>query len=120
MRQERWAGRKQVALMSGGGSASPERDCDFLRAADAAHAGQDVRDCVGVALSRTRGHGVVRKDLFEGTLVGIAGRAFNAELSGNSAKNDRCEAAATKLQLEICAVEGSPLAFENDDIVWPA
>ena len=77
-----------------------------------------MRDRVEVTLGRAGGHGVVSEDLLEATFMGVACRTLDAEFSGNSAKNDGCEAATAKLKFEIRAVEGAPLTFENRDIAW--
>jgi hypothetical protein len=70
-----------------------------------------------VAFGSAGGHGVLGKDLFKAALVGVAGRAFDAERGGDAAEDDGREAATAQLEFEIGAVECAPLALEDDKIV---
>src|SRR5208337_4733073 len=90
---------------------------DLRCAAHAAHAGKNVGDGVGVAFGSAGGHSVFGEHLLKAALVGVAGRAFNAEGGSDAAKDNDREAAAVQLQFEIGAVECAPLTLEDNKIV---
>src|SRR5208337_2552077 len=71
----------------------------------------------GVAFGSAGGHSVFGEHLLKAALVGIAGRAFNAEGGSDAAKDNDREAAAVQLQFEIGAVECAPLTLEDNKIV---
>ena len=62
------------------------------------------------------GHGIGGIEQLVATFLGIAGRAFNAGLSGDAAKNNGIRALVVQLQVKIVSLACTPLALENRNV----
>ena len=62
------------------------------------------------------GHRVFDEDLIVAEFVGEARGAFDADICGDAAEDDRGDAATTELEIELCAGECAPLSFYDDEV----
>ena len=75
-----------------------------------------MRHAAKMLFRRRRAAGVFDKNEVKTQLPGVARRRFDADIRGDTAQDNRIDTATAKLQLQVGAVKGPPLAFGDFDI----
>ena len=86
----------------------------LLGAPHTADSREDGPEGEGMLLGRPRRAGVLDEDLLVPTLVGVARSALHPEIGRDATEDDRTDPPPPELQVEVGAVEGSPLALAHD------
>lgn len=82
------------------------------------NAGKNVLDRHGVKVFRKRATRILGEKHFISMFPRLTRRRFDTKISRNPAKDNRAYPSTPKLQIELGAMKGAPLAFGNDDIFW--